>query len=74
MTDSPYYTTEEAARILRRQPYTIRRRCATGRYPGARKDGGEWLIPRELVRAPEPQGEPESEIAREARRFLADCR
>ena len=50
MTDDDYITTGEAARLLRVSPETIRRRCATGRIPGAmRIDSGRWKVPRSWV-------------------------
>ncbi len=39
-----YYTTSEAARILRRSPQRIRALVSEGKLPGER-DGGEWRIP-----------------------------
>jgi excisionase family DNA binding protein len=46
MQDSPYYTPEQASVILQKHPDTIRRLCQKGKLEGARKIGGEWLIPR----------------------------
>jgi len=46
MQDSPYYTPEQASVILQKHPDTIRRLCKKGKLEGARKIGGEWLIPR----------------------------
>jgi excisionase family DNA binding protein len=39
-----YYTTSEAARILRRSPQRIRALASEGKLPGDR-DHGEWRIP-----------------------------
>ena len=40
-------TTGEAARDSGLPPSTIRRQILAGRIPGARKDGFDWLLPRQ---------------------------
>ncbi|MBV8822252.1 MAG: helix-turn-helix domain-containing protein [Ktedonobacteraceae bacterium] len=49
MQESPYYTPEQAAIILQKHPDTVRRLCQRGKIEGARKIGGEWLIPRATI-------------------------
>lgn len=56
MQESPYYTPEQAAVILQKHPDTVRRLCNRGKIEGARKIGGEWLIPR-LSIDPPPQSQ-----------------
>ncbi len=62
MLESPYYTPEQAAIILQKHPDTIRRLCQQGKIEGARKIGGEWLIPRASIDPipPAPQQKPAS--------------
>jgi excisionase family DNA binding protein len=69
---SPFLTTSEVATILRRSVYTIRRRCAEGHYPGARKDGRDWRIPQETILPPRPAAsvQPLSPVEHKARRIL----
>lgn len=69
---SPFLTSAEVAAVLRRSVYTIRRRCAEGRYPGARKDGRDWRIPREIVlpSRPAPIRRPLSPVEHKARQIL----
>ena len=43
------YRTCEAAEILGRSKWTILRRCRAGGFPGAVRDGKDWLIPVEDV-------------------------
>jgi len=52
MQESPYYTPEQAAIILQKHPDTVRRLCQRGKIEGARKIGGEWLIPRANIDPP----------------------
>ena len=52
MQESPYYTSEQAAVILQKHPDTVRRLCQKGKIEGARKIGGEWLIPRISIDPP----------------------
>lgn len=42
-----FYTTSEAARILRRSPQRIRALATEGKFPGAERnpESGEWRIP-----------------------------
>ena len=54
MQESPYYTAEQAAIILQKHPDTVRRLCQKGKIEGARKIGGEWLIPRVTIDPPPP--------------------
>ncbi len=54
MQESPYYTPEQAAIILQKHPDTVRRLCQRGKIEGARKIGGEWLIPRANIDPPPP--------------------
>ena len=49
MQESPYYTPEQAAIVLQKHPDTVRRLCQRGKIEGARKIGGEWLIPRATI-------------------------
>jgi excisionase family DNA binding protein len=49
MQESPYYTPEQAAIILQKHKDTVRRLCQQGKLEGARKIGGEWLIPRASI-------------------------
>ncbi len=58
MQESPYYTPEQAAIILQKHPDTVRRLCQKGKIDGARKIGGEWLIPRTTIDPPAPQQKP----------------
>ncbi len=59
MQESPYYTPEQAAIILQKHPDTVRRLCNRGKIEGARKIGGEWLIPRQSTDPPSlPQKPP----------------
>jgi excisionase family DNA binding protein len=52
--ESPWYTSEQAAVILQKHPDTVRRLCNKGKIEGARKIGGEWLIPRTAIDPPVP--------------------
>jgi excisionase family DNA binding protein len=58
MQESPYYTPEQAAIILQKHTDTVRRLCQKGKIEGARKIGGEWLIPRSSIDPPAPQEKP----------------
>jgi len=58
MQESPYYTPEQAAIILQKHPDTVRRLCNRGKIEGARKIGGEWLIPRQSIDPPPPPQKP----------------
>ena len=51
-------TTTEAAKISRYNRDHIMLLCRTGKLPGARKMGRDWLIPRESLLAykPGPKG------------------
>lgn len=47
-----FYTTEEAAQILGKAPFTVREWCRLGRLKAEKRDSGrgnaqEWVIPRE---------------------------
>ncbi len=54
-----YYTVEEAAKILRVHPETIRRMCKQKKFKGARKVGDTWRIPRSSIDAPATQPDTE---------------
>lgn len=41
----PNLTSEEAAHLLSKNPSSIRRACAAGKYPGATKGADGWAIP-----------------------------
>jgi excisionase family DNA binding protein len=58
MQESPYYTPEQAAIVLQKHPDTVRRLCQKGKIEGARKFGGEWLIPRSSIDPPVTQQKP----------------
>ena len=58
MTESPYYTTDEAATILRKHRDTIQRMCKRGAIAGAQKIGHDWLIPKTSIDPPTSQQKP----------------
>jgi len=41
---------KEVAKLLRKHPRTIQRRCQAGKFPGAYKAGRSWRIPRQTLR------------------------
>jgi len=43
------YRTAEAAELLGRSKWTILRRCRARAFPGAVRDGKDWLIPAAAV-------------------------
>jgi excisionase family DNA binding protein len=43
------YRTAEAAELLGRSKWTILRRCRAGEFPGAVRDGKDWLVPAAAV-------------------------
>ena len=54
-----YYTTSEAAAIVKKSSKTVANWCAAGKIPGAVKTpGGDWLIPVDFLK-PKPKPEPE---------------
>lgn len=61
MLESPYYTSEQATIILQKNVDTVRRLCQKGKIEGARKIGGEWLIPRSSI-DPQPAPQPRSSL------------
>ena len=40
-----YLTIKQTAKLLGRNAGAVRRRCAAGRFVGAKKEAGKWLIP-----------------------------
>ena len=54
MTDDRWYTTAEAARLLKVTRYTIRKWLRSGTLKG-RKVGRGWLIAKTSVLPPEPE-------------------
>ena len=47
--EEEYYTALQAGAKLNLSPSRISRLCSSGRFEGAFKAGGSWLIPREAV-------------------------
>ena len=67
--EKDYYTAKQASEILGLSPSRISRLCSSGRFQGAFKAGGSWLIPREAVdtHKPLPPGpKPGNKVLRQA--------
>ena len=47
MQTTAHRSPHEAAAVTGTTPEHVARQCAEGKYPGARKVGGQWQIPRE---------------------------
>lgn len=50
-------TAEVASRVIGISPQGVRKRCRLGAIPGARQVGGRWLIPQDVLPAPEADGD-----------------
>jgi hypothetical protein len=61
--EKEFYSTKEAAKILKRRPFTVRQWCNLGRIDAAKAEGGrgkfgEWLIPLPEIRPIKSEGLP----------------
>ena len=64
MLKDKYLTTKEAGKLIGRTPNMMLKLCQDGRFSGAEKIGGCWLIPREAVVCykPNKRGRKSSEL------------
>ena len=71
--EKEFFTAKQAGETLGLSPSRISRLCSAGRFEGAFKAGGSWLIPRKavdthtpLTPGPKPRGQDEKELLLQA--------